>query len=100
VEAVLLEAFDAPELCGLLRLTALKDKKKEWVVMALVGIVEEEISKSRTERDAVLLKEISQVLREFPTLCRRVIPDLGVGSDTLLAQILTTDFPQGELERG
>lgn len=95
MDVVLLAVFDAAELCGLLRLATLKDKKKQWVVMALVAIMEEEISKPRMERNLVLLKEISNVLREYPNICRGVIPDLGAGSGMLLEQVLTTEFPHG-----
>ncbi len=95
MDLVLLACLELEELCALLRSPSLPVKKKEWVISALVEVVEHEVFKEDGGIDEVLLKPISTVLREHAGLCREVIPDMGMGNDWLLYQIIQTDFPHG-----
>ncbi|HEY1172416.1 MAG TPA: hypothetical protein VGH19_13695 [Verrucomicrobiae bacterium] len=95
MDLVLPACLDVPELCALLKSPDLPEDKKEWVIMALVEVVEHEVFKEGGGIDEILLNPISEVLREYAGLCRKVIPDIGCGNDWLLYQIISADFPHG-----
>ena len=94
VDLILWDALSVSELRNLLRSTIPVEKKKE-VVSALVEGLEHDLVKDDGSIDFSILKDISDTLREHSDVCRRAIPNLGVGNDDLLRCVIETDFPHG-----
>lgn len=95
MDLVLAASFSPAKLCDLLKTTELPTDKKEWVIMALVEVVEHDVFNETGGIDEALLKPVSEVLRSHADLCRGVIPHIGVGNNWILKQIVETDFPHG-----
>lgn len=87
-DAVLMAVFDATELCQLLASENLPDRKKHWVIEAMLGLIAEEISKVHADQDQILIQQLSSAFKKSSALCQNTIPEMSASDAILLKEIL------------
>lgn len=91
MDVVLAAVFDATELCQLLTLQDLPDRKKQWVAMAILGLIDE----GQTHKDEILVQNLSDALRKVSALCQPMLEELSPADTALLQRILKENSTDG-----